>query len=413
MLLLLPFRAEIRTRRPPTVNYILIALNIGIFALTDVFGGAIGQEVKSLYMLDAAWPAPYQYLTYQFLHGDMMHLLGNMLFLWIFGNAVCDRMGGVAYLLFYLAGGVFAGVVFAASADNPMLGASGAIAAVTTAFLVLFPRVQIMLLAWIVYFISTIQIPAMIIIVFKIILWDNVIAPSIHQGVVSNVAYTAHLGGYAFGFAITTLLLMLRALPRNPFDLPGLWSRWRRRTGLTPAGPYVRPSIPTARPIAAQEVGSTPLSELPLTPLERLREDVLDALEAHDGARAIRLYGELRRLDPQAILPRRQQLELANELNQTGRHSEAVAAYADLLGAYPALPEAAQVRLLAGLICNRYLDRPADAVPYLRAAADGLAVQTQRDLALAELRDAEARVLGRRASPPGDSTPPETPAAGN
>lgn len=395
--MLIPIRAEIRTRRPPRANHVLIALNILIFLYTDMLGGA---AIKQLYMLDAAWPSLWQYISYQFLHGDIMHLLGNMLFLWIFGNAVCDRMGPVVYVMFYLAGGVAAGMTFAYFAENPLLGASGSIAAVTAAFLVLFPRVNITMLLffWIITFI---EIPAIWVILFKIILWDNVIAP-LNSGMVSNVAHSAHLGGYGFGIAVGLLLLGFRALPRNPFDLIGLWTRWQRRSGYVPSmggggggstarrPRQVRPSIPF--PDSASEAGE-------LSPVIRLRERILDAIEDHRLDDAVALYHELLTTDPKQVLPRRQQLEIANQLKVMGQMIGSADAYERFLAAYPSTPEAPQVRLLAALICNRYLDRPQRAAELLRNAVDHLTVEAERGLALQELRDAEARLSGPNPPP--------------
>ena len=242
-------------------NYALLAVNVLVFLFTDVVGGARGQQLKSLWTLYASVPELGQYITYQFLHGDWLHLLGNMLFLWIFGNAVCDRMGSFCYVLFYLAGGVCAGVTFAAFEDNAILGASGSIAAVTTAFLVLFPRVHVTMMIWMII-ITAIQVPAMIVIVFKIILWDNILAPGFDQSAVSNVAYSAHLGGYTFGFCVAMAMLVVRALPRNQFDLLAVWSRWQRRSGLQTAAGYPRHH----RAISVQEVDSRPLDSLPSSP---------------------------------------------------------------------------------------------------------------------------------------------------
>lgn len=399
--MLIPIRAEIRTHEPARVNYVLIAVNVLAFLFTDVFGGGLGQQLKNACRLDAGVPMLYEYFTYQFLHSDWMHLIGNMLFLWIFGNAVCDRMGGLVYLIFYVAGGVFAGVVFGSVADNPIIGASGAIAAVTTAFLVLFPRVQITML-WALYIITTFQIPAMIVIVFKIILWDNVLAPSIQSGtgVVANVAYSAHLGGYAYGFAIGWILLASGALPRNQFDIVALWNRWRRRTGLTPATAARSRPPRVARPIHAEELGSEPLARLELSPAERLREQILDALDAQNGSAAVGLYRELLARDPEQVLPRRRQLEIANLLKQHAAPGEAAAAYEAYLRAYPGSADEPQVQLLLGLIYRRYEGRPELAAERLRAALAGLTQSSQRGLAEQELREAEAQLLGRDEAPP-------------
>jgi tetratricopeptide (TPR) repeat protein len=307
-----------------------------------------------------------------------MHLLGNMLFLWIFGNAVCDRMGGLSYLLFYLAGGVAAGVGFAYGNDNQLIGASGAIAAVTTAFLALFPRVHVTLLLWF-FIVTMIQLPAMAVIVFKIILWDNIVAPRLEQGMVSNVAYSAHLAGYAFGFAVAMGMLAVRALPRNNFDMLGLLDRRLRRSGID-ADVLARPAV---RPTPALPV------EPRIDEHERLREDIVDRIYEHDLAEAARLYRELRQLRPDLTLPHRQQLEIANYLSQTQRQAEAADAYEAFLAAYPSAADADQVRLLLGLVCNRHLhDRPR-AARHLRAALQGLTNADQRQLALDELARAE------------------------
>lgn len=383
-MILLPIGTDVRPRKPPLANYLIVALNVAVFCLTDIFGGRAGEQVKALYTLDAARPLLFQYITYQFLHGDLTHLVGNMLFLFIFGNAVCDRMGGVGYALFYLAGGVFAGLTFVSTADNPILGASGSIAAVTTAFLALYPRVGVTLLFWVFIYLTTFSVPAMVVIVFKIILWDNILAPSLDRGAISNVAYSAHLGGYAFGFAVSLMMLLVRALPRHQFDIAALWDRRLRRGALAPAGRM-------ARPVRVREIGSRPLDELSISPSERLRDEVLTALSAGRIGQAMASYLMLLELSPDAALPRAAQLELANHLAQAGRHDAAARAYELYLSAHPGSPDANQVRLLLGLIYNRYLGDYAAAARHLRLAAEGLGNESQRALAIDELHLAEAR----------------------
>ncbi|MFH1746879.1 MAG: rhomboid family intramembrane serine protease [Planctomycetota bacterium] len=386
--MLIPIGTDVRPRKPPVGNYLLIALNVLIFLFTDYVGGAYGQKLKFLWTLYAAVPDIGQYITYQFLHGDLLHLLGNMLFLWIFGNAVCDRMGSLGYVIFYLAGGIFAGVVFAAFNNNALLGASGAIAAVTTAFLVLFPRVRVTLLLWF-FLITAFQVPALFLIVFKIILWDNVMAPSFDSGAVSNVAYSAHLGGYTFGFCIALGMLLAGALPRNQFDLPALWSRWRKRTAW--AGPAGQPGT---RPIHVQEIHSRPLEPLTLTPAEKLREQTMTLVSQRDLESAANRYLELIQLDPQQVLSRQAQLDVANHLAQTQRHVQAALAYESFLSAYPAASDAQQVHLLLGLIYGRYLAEFQRARAHLITARDSLTQPDQRSLAVDELRQIEARISG-------------------
>jgi len=384
---LIPIGTDLRLKKPPVGNYVLIALNVLVFLFTDFFGGAAGQLVKHQWTLYAAVPDLGQYITYQFLHGDWMHLLGNMLFLWIFGNAVCDRMGSLCYVLFYLAGGVIAGVTFAALNDNALLGASGAIAAVTTAFLVLYPRVKITMLLWF-FLITAFQIDAIILIVFKMLLWDNILAPTLDQGAIANVAYSAHLAGYAFGFVIAMSLVAAGVLPRSQFDLLAFWSRWRRRVGL-PGGADV---VVRGRPITVQEVGSRPLEPLQLTPAERLREEAVDRAQARDMANAAELYLELLRIDPNQVLPRDTQLDVANHFAQCQRHTEAAAAYEAFLSAYRSTPDVHQVRLLLGLIYSRYLRQWQRAAEHLQSALENLTQPEQRALAESELRHVQAQV---------------------
>jgi len=388
--MLIPIGTEFRTRRPPIANWVLIGLNVLIYLYTDHLGQGNGAYMKAVCSLDAARPSLYQYLTYQFLHADVWHLAGNMLFLWIFGNAVCDRMGATGYWLFYLAGGVFAGFAFTLGADNPILGASGAIATVTTAFLTLFPRVHVTMLVWM-FFIFTFQVPAIILIVFKIILWDNIVAPSLNQGAVSSVAYSAHLGGYAFGFAVAMSLLALRVLPRNPFDLVALWDRWRRRRGLIDSRPVPHRAV-IARPVAVEEVDSRPMRLIPPTEVEQLREDIAKRMGAGELPTAGALYLRLLELDPSQVLPRPQQLEIANYLAQARRHEEAAHAYEAFLVAYPGAPDAPQVRLFLGLIYSRYLARYDRTVHHLREALESLQLDAQRTLAEEELRRAEGHL---------------------
>ena len=382
--MLIPIRADVQLRARPIGNWAILALNVAVFVLGDGLDLSVVQ--RALPALDAGFPSVPEYLTYQFRHGNLTHLLGNMLFLWIFGAAVCDRMGSINYVMFYLAGGVCAGVVFAMFDDNKLVGASGAIAAVTTAFLVLFPRVHVTLILWLFFFVTTIQVPSMLLIVGKIILWDNIFAPSLNHAAYSSVAYSAHLGGYAFGFVVSLGMLAIRALPRNQFDLLALLKRWNRRTGLVGEAPFT----PAARPVRIEELSSRPIQELRVDPLDQLREDILDRMAEHDLDEAARLYRRLIERDARQALPKPQQIELANHLAQSQQHAEAVAAYEAFIAAYPGAAEAPQVRLLVGLIYRRRLSAPAKAAEHLRVAFEQSTREPERQLAWEELQLAEA-----------------------
>ena len=152
-----------------------------------------------------------------FLHGGWFHLAGNMLFLWIFGNNVEDRLGYVVYPLFYVLGGLAASALQLAIAPNstiPSLGASGAIGGVLGAYIVLFPHARVMTLI-IFFFITVIEVPAGVILAiwFVLQLFSGVgqLASQVSGG---GVAYWAHVGGFAFGALVAWLFYRNRRRPR-------------------------------------------------------------------------------------------------------------------------------------------------------------------------------------------------------
>ena len=158
-----------------------------------------------------------------FLHGGWFHLAGNMLFLWIFGNNVEDRLGYVVYPLFYVLGGLAASALQLAIAPNstiPSLGASGAIGGVLGAYIVLFPHARVTTLI-IFFFITVIEVPAGVILAiwFVLQLFSGVgqLASQVSGG---GVAYWAHVGGFAFGALVAWLFYRNRRRPRpTGFDL--------------------------------------------------------------------------------------------------------------------------------------------------------------------------------------------------
>ena len=140
-------------------------------------------------------------VTAMFMHAGWLHILGNMVFLWAFGPAIEDAMGRISYLVFYLLGGVVAMLAQVAGSPGsriPCLGASGAIAAVMGAFIVLYPRDRIRTVVWILIFIRVTYIPAVILIgVWFLIQLLSVGAVATVQ--TGGVAYLAHVGGFLFG----------------------------------------------------------------------------------------------------------------------------------------------------------------------------------------------------------------------
>jgi membrane associated rhomboid family serine protease len=160
-----------------------------------------------------------------FLHGGWLHIAGNMLFLWVFGNNVEDRLGRLLFIAFYLLGGVAASALqlaFDPSSAVPSLGASGAVAAVLGAYLVMFPRARVVTLV-IFFFITAIELPAVLVLGawFVLQLFSGVGGLGAQAG--GGVAYWAHVGGFVFGLAVTALFFRGRGqrppfqgLPRRP-----------------------------------------------------------------------------------------------------------------------------------------------------------------------------------------------------
>ena len=159
---MIPLRDTIPSSRPPVVNYLLITVNVAAFLYTVSLGHAAETFIYAhgLIPRDFTFPA---LLTSMFLHGGWFHLLGNMLYLYIFGDNVEDRLGPGRYLAFYVLCGMVAGctqAIVAADSSVPMVGASGAIAGVSGAYLLFFPHARVVTLVPIFIFLQVIEIPA-------------------------------------------------------------------------------------------------------------------------------------------------------------------------------------------------------------------------------------------------------------
>ena len=193
--------------RFPSVTLALIVANVAVFlwqltvpqAAVEVFG-AVPWHITRGYAAGGL-PPLVTLLTSMFLHGGWGHLAGNMLFLWIFGANVEDRLGHVGYLAFYLFCGLLAGVaqVLAVPTSKvPMIGASGAIAAVLGAYFLLFPRSRVLTLVILVFIVRTIYVPA----VLFLGLWFVLQLLSLPEGASGGVAFAAHVGGFLAGLIL-------------------------------------------------------------------------------------------------------------------------------------------------------------------------------------------------------------------
>jgi membrane associated rhomboid family serine protease len=232
----LPLRDNVPTRHFPVVTVGIIAVNVVVW-LWEVTGTSVNQDVLHYGYYPCSVegpcvsPAPSDHLraaegvfTSMFMHGSWLHIGGNMLFLWIFGNNVEDALGRVRYLVWYLLAGIaataaqtFVTLQFgnAADASIPNVGASGAIAGVLGAYLLILPRASVLTLFFLGFFIFLREIPAL----FYLGLWFlfqaleggiSLVEPQSGGG----VAFFAHLGGFVFG--IVTVRLVMKRQPLRP-----------------------------------------------------------------------------------------------------------------------------------------------------------------------------------------------------
>jgi membrane associated rhomboid family serine protease len=182
----------------------------------SVHPGAIARQLQAPLVSETrTLPAWETIFTSIFLHANLLHIGGNMLFLAIFGPSVEDRLGAVRFLAFYLLGGVVAlaaQVGAAGSATTPVLGASGAIAAVLGAYILLFPRARVLTLVFIFFFFTIIELPALLLLALWFA-WQIVEAQLSTTG--GGVANFAHIGGFLFGVLLIRVFLPARARPRT------------------------------------------------------------------------------------------------------------------------------------------------------------------------------------------------------
>jgi len=379
----LPIRTDYRPTARPWVNYGLIAANVVVF----LAGFHSPNPAIERWMLHPDLPRLGQFFTSMFLHANWMHLLGNMVFLWVFGNAVNDRFGHTAYLAFYLAGGVLSGIGYVLlSGQAPVLGASGAISAVTGAYLVLLPRVRVQVLV-IFYFITTMEISGLYFVGFNLV-WNLLMTLTdwLGPGAGGGVAYAAHSSGYLYGMAVAGAMLALRLMPRTPQDLPSMIRRRLRRPVSTGArspygpawdsqvGPFGPPRPPFGQPSRWVQVRKVDSSE-PDSPAARelaLRREIASACAANDMPAAAEKYLRLLQVADDAVLSRANQLDVANHLTAAGRYVEAADAYERFLRHYGTYEHAADVELMLGLIYGRYLHQYDRAESHLERAAQRL-----------------------------------------
>lgn len=386
--MLLPLGTDRPLTRPTLVTFVLIGSNLLIHlvrALLLRFNPEQAHALEDLLLLN---PAPgelrwWGFFSYQFLHADLLHLGGNMLFLYVFGPAVEDRFRRWGYLLFYLVGGAAAGlahIVFEPAAIGPLgemvippvAGASGSIACVTGAYLVLFPHAGVRVLLFF-FVIGVYTFPAWVMIVAAVAkdIWSSATSSG-----TSNIAFAAHLGGYVYGAAIAFILLAFKVIPRETYDLFSIGRQAHRRRQfkeLTSSG--ASPWLAAAAKVKADAASTEP------EPVTAKRGEIARALSGSDRDRAAALYLEVLELRPSTVLSRNNQYDVANHLFACQKYTAAASAYELFVARYPTDREAAQVRLMLALINARYLNDPVRAKTLLAEVRSSSPDESQSRLA--------------------------------
>lgn len=202
---MIPYKDENPTESFPFVTIGLIVLNCLVYLyelslgnrLVDFFYsyGAVPSEV-------IRFKSPHSLLSSMFIHGGVLHLAGNMLYLWIFGNNIEDRLGHMRFVVFYILSGIIATyghALSAPSSDIPMVGASGAVSAILGAYMLLYPTAKVHTLIFFGFFVQVVRVPAVIIIGFWVIIQFLNALITKTAGAPSSVAWFAHIGGFLFG----------------------------------------------------------------------------------------------------------------------------------------------------------------------------------------------------------------------
>jgi membrane associated rhomboid family serine protease len=367
------------------MNWSLIAANGVVFLLLNVAGGEhfanLGMEDGMRWGLIPGSLRPENFLSCMFVHGGIAHLLGNMWFLHIFGDNVEDKFGRFGYLAFYLGAGVVASLAYllfgrplgqalgvdeshAAWAATPLVGASGAIAGVTGAYLVLFPRARIRLVLW---FLSPFFFAAPAIVVIGMFFLQDLLLAVLPLGeMVGGVAYAAHVGGSVTGI-VTALIL-------KPFLRARGGSHWDQDTGFSESsakggawGP-----IPSAA------------AEPPRLPAGDLRQQILGAVLDQRMDLALSLYREWISQPRREVLAPAVEIEIGHEYLRRGAVDEAMDCYRRFLGSHPRAEQAPEAKFRLGMIHARVTGDHARAREWLMQA-------------LAEHGDEEVRSAARRA----------------
>lgn len=372
--MLIPLTTDRPRRRAPVLIHALVLINALAFVWSlSVQSRDPGDFIRLIDTFAVQndgfhW---YQLLTSAFLHGGWMHLIFNMIVLMALGPNVEDKLGHIGFAVLYVVGAVASGVAHLAMSDNPAIGASGAIAAVTGAYLVLFPNTRI--ICFFVFTLSRIAVPAWWFIGLSIAI--DLLANGF--GTESGVAHGAHLGGYFFGIGSTMILLWTGVLKREPYDLFTVLRQRKRRADFARAARNHEQFVQERVGATKQE---SPRTRAMYEARARIGEFVSGG-QMEKAADEYRVFlDEFGSEEPATVMSRDLQLRLAEHLVHAGDRASAAKAYVAFARAYSTDREAPGALLIAALMLGQDLGRPEEARPLVEEALPKLAGQ-ERELA--------------------------------
>ncbi len=360
---MIPLGTDRITRKTPTTITIVV-LNILIFLVISLGlnaqSTATASKAAEIEQFGVFYPGfrmvlthPWTLVTYAFLHdpSGLSHVAFNMLFLWIFGRAVEDRLGSIWFALFYLGGAIVAALGEWLVSPAPMIGASGAVAAATGAFAALCPRSRVRVL----FFFTIIEIPGIVLVLIFVGLdLFGQLGQSVSSTSRGGIAYSAHLFGYAFGMLTMLALLGSGILKRTEFDLFFIMKQWKRRREMRAAVNQSR--SPWVKDVSKLSVGTS-----------------------EEASQVVRAAAPMRRQLSDSDAKR--ELHDAGTRWSRGEFSAAASAWERFAQRFPSHPDSDGALLLAAVTLARKLNEPTRARELAQRLLDRVPAATSETLA--------------------------------
>ena len=208
MILLLPYKVDVQSSKKPFANYLVMIVLVAAF-VAQLF--ATKEQAQRFFLDEWSLPA---LLGHMWLHTGYFHIIGNLIFLWIFGNAVCAKVGNILYLPIYIATGLVAAVIHLLFDARVSVGASGAIFGIIGTYFMLYPFNSIKCLFWFFVYVRRIRIAG----IWIILMWVALNILGAVSGYTEGAAYFGHIGGFFAGIILAIILLKTKLVARDSMD---------------------------------------------------------------------------------------------------------------------------------------------------------------------------------------------------